>query len=225
MLFYRGIAVAADMVFAVTEKIRGRGLVPEDGSRRMNFNDLKLQLSELWQRPSISTADTKFEGVKPSWVCACADKGSAVYYATEHNFSKSNDAPILISFEADLRDVIIDGRDFLYTLFQFGDPQRARPIAEHIYGKPILQYLDRAWSSDSQDQRIVMCDLATQDDSVIKAHAKNKAVIGGRYRTRFRTAFMVQGPVPAERIISVGPPESTGTTPDAEITLDMIRSS
>ena len=138
-------------------------------------------------------------------------------------YRKENNSPILISFKADLRDVIIDGRDFLYTLFQLGDPQRARPIAERIYGSAIVKYLDRAWSTDSQDQRIVMCDLATQDDAVIKADAKNRIVIAGRHYTRFRTAFMVKLPVPANRIISVGQLDPGETAPQAEITLDMIR--
>jgi hypothetical protein len=128
----------------------------------------------------------------------------------------------LISFDANLQDVIIDGRDFLYTLFQLGDPQRARPIAERVYGQKILQYLDRAWATMDGDQRIAMCDLATQDNDLVRAHAKNKAVISGRYGTRFRTAFMVQTPVPAERINSVDTIEGQARMPDAEITLQMI---
>ena len=225
MRFYRGIAVPAHTATDVVAKIRDDGLSPGDGAWKMNFYDLKPQLSELWQRPLISTAYTRHENAMPSWACACADKSSAIFYATEKNLTTENNTPILISFDADLRDVIIDGRDFLYTLFQLGDPQRARPVAERIYGSKIRRYLDRAWSTDNQDQRIAMCHLATQDDAVIKAHAKNKTVIGGRPGTRFRTAFMVQTPVPAERIISVDRPETSQTTTQAEITFDMILAS
>jgi hypothetical protein len=81
----------------------------------------------------------------------------------------------------------VDGRDFLYTIFQLGDPQLARPIIERIFGIAILRYIDRAWSSDGRE-RIALCDLAVQDDAVVLAHAGNKTVIGGRYGTRFRSA-------------------------------------
>jgi hypothetical protein len=68
-----------------------------------------------------------------------------------------------------------------------------------------------------------MCDLATQDDDVICSHIKNKAVIEGRYNTRFRSAFMVRTPVSAERIISVKVIEEEVLLPDTEMTLQMIR--
>jgi hypothetical protein len=223
MRFYRGIAVPAEAAAKVIADIRHRGLVPDQGHWRMNFNDLKPRLTELWQRSAVTMADTKVDGDKPSWACACADKLGATYYATQKNLTKTDDAPILISFDADLRDVIIDGRDILYTLFQFGDPRRARPIAEKIYGPKILQYVDRAWATEDQGQRIALCDLATQDDTVINAHAKNIEVIGGRHNTRFRTAFMVQIPVSAERIVGADLIDTNAIIPDAEITLDMIR--
>ena len=222
MRFYKGITVALSRVPDTIENIRRRGLLPGDGHWRMDFNDLKPQLSRLWQQPSVTTADTKFDGSKPTWVCACADKFGASYYATKHNQTEEQNVPILISFSAKVRDVIIDGRDFLYTVFQLGDPPRARPIAEKIYGAKILPYLERAWATEHQRQRIAMCDLATQDDAIIKAHARNNTMIGGRHNTRFRTAFMVQTPVRAEAIISVWPIEGDVTIPDPEITLAEI---
>jgi hypothetical protein len=139
--FFRGIALPADKASGVIADIRDRGLVASDGKWRMDFNDLKPRLAKLWQQPQVTTADTKFDGDRPSWVCACADEIGATYYATRHNRSEKDNIPILIRFNADLRDVIIDGRDFLYTLFQFGDPERARSIAEKIYGKKILKFL------------------------------------------------------------------------------------
>jgi hypothetical protein len=128
--FYRRIAIPRRRVSGVIADIRGRGLLPTDGFWRMDFNDLKPQIAELRQRPVVTTADTKFKSEKPSWVCACSDEIGAIYYATEHNRTKEDDVPILIRFDASVRDVIIDGRDFLYKLFQLGEPQRARPVAE-----------------------------------------------------------------------------------------------
>jgi hypothetical protein len=112
----------------------------------------------------------------------------------------------------------VDGRDFLYTIFQLGDPQLARPIIERIFGIAILRYIDRAWSSDGRE-RIALCDLAVQDDAVVLAHAGNKTVIGGRYGTRFRSAFCVRTPVATDRIVDVRPVEVGPNLPDPEISL------
>jgi hypothetical protein len=68
-----------------------------------------------------------------------------------------------------------------------------------------------------------MCDLATQDDGIIRDHAKNTAVIGGRYRTLFRTAFMVRTPIEAQRITDVKLIDADPPLPSSEITLDMVR--
>ena len=101
-------------------------------------------------------------------------------------------------------EAYLDGRDFLYTVFQMGNPERARPIVERLFGSAILRYADRAWATKRGDhQRIAICDLAVQDDDVIHAHAKNTMVIGGRYDTQFCSAFMVRMPIPSERIVSV----------------------
>jgi hypothetical protein len=62
-----------------------------------------------------------------------------------------------------------------------------------------------------------------QDDAVIKAHAANKAMIGGRWGTRFRNAFMARLPVRPERIIEVRVIDRSTKIPDAEITLRDIR--
>jgi len=92
-----------------------------------------------------------------------------------------------------LSDVIVDGRDFLYTVFQLGS-DRARPAVERLFGSAILRYVDRAWATDKhdQEQRISICHLAVQDDEVVRAHARNATVIGGRYDTEFCSAFMVR---------------------------------
>jgi hypothetical protein len=64
--------------------------------------------------------------------------------------------------------VIIDGRDFLYPLFQIGNPEHARPIAVRLFGTAILRYVDRAWNTKRTDaeQRIAICSLAVQDEEL-----------------------------------------------------------
>ncbi len=221
--FYRGISVSHHQAECVIANIRAHGLQPGDGWWTMKAADLKRHIHEIWRKPTITLADTRPEGSEPTWVCACAEEGGALYYACRHNKSADKDTPILIVFDMESSKAIVDGRDFLYTAFQLGDSTRARPVVERIFGSAILRYIDRAWSTEEQEERIALCDLAVQDDDVIRAHAKNKIVIGGRYHTRFRSAFFVKSPIPAECISNVRTVEDDFDPPDVEISLDDIR--
>ena len=122
--------------------------------------DLKPRLDEIWRKPTITTDDTrpKSDIPEPSWVCACGEEEGALYYACMHNRSAKDNTPILITFEADVSDAVVDGRDFLYTAFQFGDSKRARSIIERMFGPAILRYADRAWSTVGH-QRIALLRL------------------------------------------------------------------
>jgi hypothetical protein len=222
MLLYRGIAVSHQQVADTVSHVRQNGLLPGQGSWRYLFADLKPQLESLLQLPNLSTVHTKPTGEAPPRVGACADRTGAAYYALSHNRSIQNDTPLLITFEADVKDVIIDGRDFLYTLFQFGKPDHARSVAEQLFGAAILRYVDRAWSTEDQHRRIALCDLAVQDEAVIRAHAKNKTVIGGRYGTRFCNAFLVRLPISPEAVHDIRRLEPE-ELPAPKINLDMIR--
>jgi hypothetical protein len=221
MLFYRGIAVPRRQVGCTISDICKNGLLPGKGRWHYLFSDLKPQLEALRRLPNLTIAHTKPSDEPQARIGACADEIGAAYYALKHNRSSVNEAPLLIIFEANIRDVIIDGRDFLYTLFQFGDPQVARPVAEQLFGRSIGWYLDRAWSTYDQQQRIALCDLAVQDDAVIQAHALNKTVIGGRVSTRFCNAFLVSVPVAAEKVLEVQELEP-GDIPDPQVTLACV---
>jgi hypothetical protein len=220
MRFYRGITVPIRSAPAVIDQIRTRGLLPGDGNWRMSAADLKGRLEEIWRKPKVTYADTKpTEGNPgPSWVCACAEEQGAVYYACRHDKSGENDTPILISFDAEASDAVVDGRDFLYTAFQLSDAARGRTVLEQLFGPAILRYADRAWGVDG-DERIALCDLAVQDNAVVLAHADNKTVIAGRFGTLLRSAFLVRTPVPAARIADVRVVEDAYELPEPDIVL------
>jgi hypothetical protein len=94
---------------------------------------------------------------------------------------------------------------------------------ENLFGSAILRYVDRAWRTDDQSQRIALCKLAVQDEAVFAAHAGNTTVISGRHYTRFRSAFLVRTPLAPERIADARRLEDGFDLPNAEITLEMIR--
>jgi hypothetical protein len=226
MRFYRGIAVPAGEAAATIADIQQNGLPVRNTGWRMIAQDLKPHLDRLWSLPSIDRSDIDLVpgDETPHRICACADKMSALFYACKKNVNATDTASILITFDADIADVIVDGRDFLYTVFQMGNPDRARPVLERLFGCMVLRYADRAWATEKGDhQRISICHLAVQDDDVISAHARNKAAIGGRYGTEFSSAFMVRMPIPSGRIVSVeevSPDEIS--FPDLEVLLQSL---
>lgn len=161
-------------------------------------------INALFEHEDLTTALTRPDGaVLPKVVCACGEMDGAYYYACKHNRSAENDTPIMVEFEAPLTDLAVDGRDFLYPIFQSGNPEAAREVLQDAFGAAILRYADNAWSSKDQGKRIALCDLAIHDRAVIEAHHGNKAVIAGRHGTVFRNAFTVVCPVPPKRIRSV----------------------
>ena len=119
----------------------------------------------------------------------------------------------------DESSVAVDGRDFLYTAFQLGDPGRARRVLRTAFGKAVLRYAERAWLQESQDQRIALCDLATHDPAVIRAHHANELVLGGRYGTVFRNAFLVRAPILEGSILRVERMGKGTRLPSSAVTL------
>jgi hypothetical protein len=206
MRFYRGIAVPANGATDTIADIRQNGLQVRNAGWRMIAQDLKPHLDRLWSLASIERSDVDLVpgDETPHRICACADKTSALFYACKKNVTAADTTSVLITFDADIADVIVDGRDLLYTAFQMGDRDLARPVLKRLFGSAILRYADRAWATDKGDlQRVSICDLAVQDEDVILAHARNATVIGGRSRTEFCSAFMVRMPIPADQIVAV----------------------
>jgi hypothetical protein len=116
-------------------------------------------------------------------VCAGGDLDGASYYAWTHNQTGPNEAPVIIEFEADLERVAIDGKDCLYTVFQMGEPTRARAFIHTAFGDKGLNYAERAWQIEEQNTRIALCDVAIYDREVVAAHHSNPLVIAGRFGT------------------------------------------
>lgn len=221
MRFFRGITVPGDDAELVMEDIRLNGLASDQGEWRMT-HEHPGNLEVLHLRPELSLDDTRPGTGSVAAVCACGDETGAMYYACSHNKSAKDDTPILIEFTANGSNSAIDGRDFLYTAFQMGDPDLARPILERCFGTAILAYADRAWSSEDQSFRIAQCDLAIHDPDVVEAHHANELVLAGRYKTRFRSAFTIALPVNPEAIVNVSSPSALFAMPRPNVRLSDI---
>jgi hypothetical protein len=211
MRFFRGISVPASSVEPTILSIRENGLTGEEGRWRMSYN-WPGPPDVLFNKKDLSVKDTRASEGEPG-VCACGEKSGAAYYAWHHNKGDKDTSPIIIEFEADESVAAVDGRDFLYTVFQLGDPNRARPILERTFGYAVLRYAERAWNEKEQSCRIALCDIAIHDPEVIRAHHANECVLGGRYSTVFKNAFIIRLPVCPEAILSVWSPGTAEQLP------------
>jgi hypothetical protein len=210
--FFRGIAVPASTAETVIDSILQSGLNRDRGWPMVWEKPNNPEA--LFEKPDLSMDDTQGpRETAPVGICFCGEESSAAVYACERNIHRDNDTPILIEIEADPEIVAIDGRDFLYGVFQLGDPQNAAPALEGLFGRKILRFAEAAWRSTDQSKRIALCDLAIHDSEVIAHHYKNRTVIGGRHSTRFFTAFKIKLPIEAASIVRVWRPDYSPKLP------------
>jgi hypothetical protein len=222
MRLFRGMAAESSIVESIISTIKKQGLTPEQGRWQIEYHHPGA-LNTLFDKSDISLEDTRPDTRQSQLaVCACGDEMGAAYYAWRHNRSGDNNTPIMVEFDVDEQSIAVDGRDFLYSVFQFGDPSRARPVLEGSFGHAVLRYAERAWGSENQSTRIALCDLAIHDLEVVKAHHANTVVLGGRYRTVFKNAFLVKLPVEACAVVRVWSPSTFPDFPSAGVSVSEL---
>lgn len=220
MRFFRGLAVPSDKADDIAAGIRADGFFTNGRRWRTEHWRPDPALSE---KDDLSLDDTRPDGVAATpAVCACGDVEGAAYYAWQHNRSDVDDAPLLIEFEAPIEQVAIDGKDCLYTLFQSGDPDRARAFIRAAVGETGLRFAEAAWQLTDQRVRIALCDLMIHDPEAIAAHHSNRLVIAGRYNTVFRSAFTVALPIPPAAIAAVWRPAERAAMPQPDVYLRQL---
>ncbi len=167
----------------------------------------------------LSIEDTR-SGKSYPVVCACGEVMGAAYYAFKHNRTGQDDTPVLIEFESIETQISVDGRDFLYTVFQMGDPNRATDTLRKCFGDSVLRYAKSAWQTDNQYSRIALCDLSVFDPEVIASHHRSELVLAGRYRTVFRNAFFAKLPILPAWIVRVWTPPGPIRLPTPQVYLN-----
>ncbi len=208
---FRGIAVSPSDEAAVTADIRAEGLRVTAATKFVGlFFDRRSQLPTLRDKPDLDLADTRDrDEVSAECVCACGRERGAAHYALVHNRTAEHTVALLIEFSARLDNVYVDGRDFLYSVFQAGRSAARAEAVARFFGPAALRYAEVAWKApaDRQHYRIAVCDLACQDPEVVAQHYSNETLFEGRYSTHFESAFLVRCPVPAAQIHSVRHPD------------------
>jgi len=211
-MLYRGIATSNTMIGKVIQKILVKGLFVGQGNWILRAPDLcHTDLHELIHDPTLSTTMTREREAET--FAATGDYDTALYYACKHNQTKENTEGILIEFSVPINRIFVDGRDFLYTVFQGFDARndsethkkKVKNILRRIFGSAITPYIDEVFKTprENQSRRIALVDIAINDRNVIVVHKKNKIWINGRYGTWFCSSFLVEGKIPPEDIVKV----------------------
>lgn len=204
MKLFRGMSVSEDDLHNVLSAIQSSGIeFTEKANFQFSFADLREHLSMLSAKPDLSMKDTRGHSADlvDRWICACGDRYGASYYAMRHNRSTKKPFPILIEFEADAREIAVDGRDFLAKVFSVGFTEARVSMLERIYGPKVRWYVERAMATPRN--RFAYYDLALFDSEIIEHHYASKEALSGGYGTRFMSAFFVRLPIVSTRIISV----------------------
>jgi len=210
---YRGIAVPHDKRDAVVRSIREHGLYSPE-CRWKNVMPapalVRAQTAALAERPGdVRQAITAMPS--SPMIYACGDKFGACHYAFSHNRSADYPASMLIELEVPWEALCVDGKDFLYTVFQFwdrGGTERrgaVRNALGELYGEGILPYFDAAASKVETQERIGICDLACHDVDVIHGHYANRCLILGRHGTEYCSSFQFQSDAAKVKDIDTAP--------------------
>jgi hypothetical protein len=254
---YRGITVKENESEQIIQDIKCKGLYqhPDQFWGGFIWKNLKPQIESLYAKVDLTREDTspasvwiekKTGNVYENWqeaptreghrkytegeVSLCfADKEGAIYYATKHNVneSKGHATPLLIEIDIDIDNVAIDGRDFLYTVFGFIEPndlskiKRQAEKLKSVYGNKIEKYIEKI-IIHPKSEKFAICDLVIIDNDIIKHHLKNELLIGGRYGTIFKSAFFVKVPILPENIVGIEILNKYCTVKNPDITLNNI---
>jgi hypothetical protein len=230
VILYRGLAVPQSDVERICLEIKTHGLRKAVGmycsSTMASPSAIRAQAANLKPNPSTIRENIS-ELPQEHVICGCGDAFSATQYAVSYSRSDEARLGLLVTYSMPLCDLAIDGKDFLYTVFQFWDRKQThhreivREILGMIYGSVILTYFDLAAEMNDATNRVGICDLACVDIKVVREHHLNQILIHGRCRTRFLSAFQMQAPVPSHQIISVIPavelPVPTGRSIDLSV--------
>jgi hypothetical protein len=216
MRFYRGISVPGDKAGDVIKSIQDYGITNQKWRWQTDHHKPDPCLIE---KSDLRLEDTRPKGTGVPAVCACGTIEGAAYYAGVHNKTSEDETPIIIEFEHGFDNIAIDGKDFLYTVLQFGDPDCARNIVRAVFGEKGLGYAEKAWANPDQSHRIAIGDLMIHDPDVVSAHYENTLTIAGRYNTRFRNAFTIGLPISALQIVGVQSPSAlvSFSQPDVDL--------
>ena len=218
-VLYRGITLDPQTADADRAAIRQDGQLAVKSFWKNTMaspKQVRSRTSELARAPGKVRDEIKSLPQTPLSY-ACSDFEGAARYALS-----ARGTPVVIAFETVLEEIIIDGKDFLYTVFQFwdrsgtGHRDRVRENLSTLFGPAMLGWFDLACRETDTMARIGLCDLGVHDFAAIKRHYANRTDIAGRHNRLFRSAFALPASLEPAAILDIQdvtvPPTETART-------------
>jgi hypothetical protein len=224
---YRGIALDPKAADADIAAIRESGQIATKSfwkHEMANPDEVRSRAAQLALNPrKIREEINRLPQMPLTYACGDED-GASRYALSVHG------KPVVIAMEISLEDVIIDGRDFLYPVFQLWDRSGishrdcVRANLSKLYGPTILEWFDRASQETDTDARIGLCDLAARDRTAIERHLENRMAVAGRHHRIFRSAFAIPATLDPGAILDIREITMTPNKPSLSIDLfnDML---
>ncbi|WP_027339974.1 hypothetical protein [Halonatronum saccharophilum] len=134
----------------------------------------------------------------------CGDSIGANFYAT-----RQYEPGLVLHLKADISSLVIDGRDFLYTIIPIiikkETQQKYAKILSQSFGTKIVDYLNSGSKLKDNSRNVLfrLVDYICMDLEIIKAHLKSNVLIKGRHNTNFKSAFGVIGDIKPNDIIKI----------------------
>jgi hypothetical protein len=226
-IFYRGITLDPAIADVDKSVIRETGTLNAKAmwsrNTRSSPHEVRRQTPHLSSTPSKAREAIRALPQEPM-TYACASFEDAAFYA-----KRGAGLPVVIAVEVPLENVAIDGKDFLYTVFQLWDrggrrdhKPEVRYILDKLFGPALAKWFDQAAAESEQAARIGLCDLAADDLAAISAHYLNKIAIAGRYGTLFCSAFDLPAKVDSADILMVEDVVRTFSVPKRVVNLQTL---
>lgn len=185
--------------------------------------DLASHHAAVLQRPS-TWPDVKRAAREVPITFVCGDFGGAAHYAC-----RDGGTSLVVELRVNIERLVVDCRDFLCTVIQGGTDGphqtlqvRSRELVS-LFGDAIEPYFWAATRTTEQSERIGLCNAAAHDPAVVHGHLKNTRVIGGRYGTRFRSAFALRLPVDQAAVVRIHDANLSERVEDVEVSIDAFR--
>jgi hypothetical protein len=189
-----------------------------------NLSSEQTQCKSIWVETKNGGHSQYMEGFETTYF---GDYTCAQFYAFRPSLSSEHIVPLIIEAELNIDEIFIDANDFLYTVFNFLEPDNKLKIKRQIetlkkiYGKKIEKYVEKVINHPKSD-RYAICDLARCDNEIILAHTKNTEVIEGRMGVIFKTAILAKTPIKPSAIIKIDKLENNEYFVKPSITLNSI---
>lgn len=221
IVMYRGLALSDDDVV----KLRTLGIEEHYYADTDELN-VTAVTGELFEKKFFSREDvcskTELKSDGKGGVYRVGYCGKITYGTTDiisaAQYALRNETALkrayVLTFQVDVNDIYIDGRDFLYTIFSVTKNWTLDLVGKmaRAFGTNFENYLNKIKENPTLTNEYIT--LLCQDKEAIESHLKNDILIKGRYDLEFLNSFKIRTLIQKESVIAITPVSQIDLTRD-----------